>query len=194
LVAQLGEGDGPATAKSIAAAHGDDQRLGSHDPCLELGRHGLRAHPDDCGVELATGNGLEERRVVLLGHRDLDHGVRSVKVAEGLREAMVDGPGDTDPQPSTQEAAQRGDLSPAPLGRGKCRTRVWQKRLAGPSERDRALIAMKQRLPELALEATDLSADGRLGNRDASSGPRELPLLGHRHEVRELPQIHSEAF
>jgi hypothetical protein len=53
---------------------------------------------------------------------------------------------------------------------------------------------MKERLPELALQATDLRADGRLGNRDAARGTRELPLFGHGHEVGELPQIHNKIF
>ena len=53
---------------------------------------------------------------------------------------------------------------------------------------------MKERLPELALEATDLRADGRLGDRDADRGARELRLLGHGHEVRELSQVHNELF
>jgi hypothetical protein len=93
-----------------------------------------------------------------------------------------------------EEAAQRGDLIPASRGRGERRARVRQERLAGRRQPDRALIAMKEGLPEFALEATDLRADGRLGNRDAGSGPRELALLGHRHEVRELSQVHNEIF
>ena len=131
---------------------------------------------------------------MLLGHGDLDRGMRAMKVAKRLREAMVDGPSDTDPQPSAEEAAQRGDLIPTSLGGGERRARMRQERLAGAREPDRAPIAMKERLPELALEATDLRADGRLGNRDADSGARELRLLGHGHEVRELSEIHNERF
>jgi hypothetical protein len=194
LLAQLAEGDGPAAAESIAGPNGEDQRLGSDNACVDLGWHRLGAYPDDRGVELATGDRLEERLVVFLGDRDLNRGMRTMEVAERLRKAMVDGPCDSDPQPSTEEAAQRGDLIPASLGRGESRARVRQEGLAGPREPDRALIAMKELLPELALKATDLRADGRLGNRDAGSGPRELPLLGHRHEVRELPKVHNEVF
>ena len=69
---------------------------------------------------------------MLLGDRDLDRGMRAMKVAERLREAMVDGPSDTDPQPSVEEAAQRGDLIAASLGGGERRARVRQERLAGP--------------------------------------------------------------
>jgi hypothetical protein len=120
--------------------------------------------------------------------------MRARKIAEGLGEAMVGGPRDTDAEPSMEEASQRRDLIPASLGGGERRARVRQERLAGRREPDRTLIAMTEGLPELALEATDLRADGRLGNRDAGSGPRELALLGHRHEVQEVSQVHNEIF
>ena len=111
-----------------------------------------------------------------------------MEVTERLREAVVDGPRDTDPQPSAKEATQRGDLIATALGCGESRARMRRERLAGPREAVRAPIAVKERLPEFALQATDLRADGGLGNRDAGRGARELPLLRNRHEVRELPQ------
>jgi hypothetical protein len=70
---------------------------------------------------------------------------------------------------------------------------VRQERLARSGQRHRAAVAMKERLAELALQATDLRADRRLGDRHAIGGARELRLLGHRDEVGELPKIHNES-
>jgi hypothetical protein len=53
---------------------------------------------------------------------------------------------------------------------------------------------VEEGLPELALEAADLCAHCRLGDRHALRGARELAVLGDRHEVRELAQVHNERF
>jgi hypothetical protein len=107
----------------------------------------------------------------------------AMEVAQGLREAVVDGPRDADPQPSVELAPQGGDRLATALGGGQGSARVRQQRLAGDGEADPATVAMKERLTELALQATDLRTDGRLGNRDAARGTCELPLFGHGHEV-----------
>ena len=86
---------------------------------------------------------------MLLGDRDLDCGMRTMEVTERLGEAMVDGPCDTDPKPSAEEAAQRRDLIAAAVGGGERCARMRQERLASRREPDRALIAMKQRLAQL---------------------------------------------
>jgi hypothetical protein len=75
LLAQLGEGDGSAAAERIAAADRENQRLGGDHTRTDLRRHRLSAAPDDRGVDVAVGNSLEERLVVLLGDRDLDRGM-----------------------------------------------------------------------------------------------------------------------
>jgi hypothetical protein len=64
---------------------------------------------------------------------------------------------------------------------------VREERCSGAGEADAALLADEELLAELAFEAPDLGADGRLRHHHASGGSRELPLLGDRHEVRELP-------
>lgn len=69
---------------------------------------------------------------------------------------------------------------------------MGQQRLAGLSQRHRALIAMKQLLAQLTLEATDLRADGRLSHRHPDRRTRELPLLGDRDKVGKLPEVHSK--
>jgi hypothetical protein len=93
-----------------------------------------------------------------------------------------------------EHAAQGGDCVAAPLGRSESCPGVRQKRLASGSRRDQALVTMKEPLPELPFEASDLRADRRLRHGDAGRAPCELPLLGHRHEVGELPQVHNEFF
>jgi hypothetical protein len=53
---------------------------------------------------------------------------------------------------------------------------------------------MKESLSELALEAPDLGADRGLCHRHAGCRAGELPLLGHRHEVRKLSHVHKDLF
>jgi hypothetical protein len=117
-----------------------------------------------------------------------------MKIAERLGEAVVDGSRDTSPQPPAELTAQRRDRVAAVLSRVERRACVRQQRLARGREPDQAPIAVKERLPELLFEATDLGADGWLGNRDAGRGAGELPFLGHCHEVGELSQVHNEIF
>jgi hypothetical protein len=66
--------------------------------------------------------------------------------------------------------------------------------LAGNRQPGGALVAVKEGLAQLTFEAADLRADRRLGHRDPFRGPRELALLGHGHEVRELSQFHNDSF
>src|SRR5215475_6215216 len=56
-----------------------------------------------------------------------------------------------------------------------------------------ASIAMEQRLAQLTLEAADLCANRRLSHRNACRCAREMPFIGHRDEVRELPQLHNKS-
>jgi hypothetical protein len=193
LLAQLGEGYGSAPAERIAVTDREDQRLGGDHAGADPRRQRLSAEADDPGVDVAAGHALEERLVVLLGELDLDCGMGTMEIAERFGEATINGPGDTDPQPSMEHAPQGGDRVAASLRLGERRPRVWEERLAGPGEGDRARIAMKEHLPELALQAPDLRADRRLGHRHAGSRARELALLGHRHEVGELPQVHNDS-
>jgi hypothetical protein len=117
----------------------------------------------------------------------------AMEVAERRGEAMVDRPGDTDPQPTVEHPAQGRDLLAATLGRSKSRAGMGQERLTRAGEGHGAPIAVEERLPELTLEAPDLRADGRLGDRYAGRRARELSLLGDRDEVRELPQVHKDS-
>jgi hypothetical protein len=194
VLAQLGERDALAAAERIVAADGEDKGLGGNHARTDPGRQRLGAYTDDRGVEVAVANGLEERLVVFLRERDLNRGMLTMEVAERFREAVVDWPGDPDPQPSVELAAQRSDRFATALGCGDRRPRVRQELLTGGCEGYRAAIATKERLPELALQATDLCADRRLGNQEAGRRARELPLLSNGHEVGKLPQVHNKIF
>jgi hypothetical protein len=107
---------------------------------------------------------------------------------------MVDGPRDADPQSSVEDAPQGGERVATSLGRSEGRAGVREERLARSGKGDRAPIAVKEHLPEFALQAPDLCADGRLGHRLPGSCARELPFLGHRDEARELSQVHNDTF
>ena len=128
----------------------------------------------------------------MVGEDDLDLGMGAMEDAERLGEAMVDRPGDADPQPPVEHPAQRGDGVATARG---CRERgsgVRQQRVARRGQPRPVSIAVEQGLPELALEAADLRAECRLGHRHAMSRARELTVLGNRDEVGKLPQIHKQ--
>ena len=69
--------------------------------------------------------------------------------------------------------------------------RMGQDGGADLGEADLAAGAVQQRLAQLALELAHLGADPRLGDVHAGGRAREAGLLGHRHEVLELPQLHN---
>ena len=48
----------------------------------------------------------------------------------------------------------------------------------------------KRRTPELALEQADLSAQRGLGEVQPLRRLREVAILGHRHHIAELMQLH----
>jgi hypothetical protein len=177
--------------EGIALADREGQRLGRDQAGSDPGRDRLGAEPHDRGVDVARGYGIEERLVLLLGERDLDGGVSPMEGAQCPGEAMVDGPRHSDLESSVHHAAQRGDLLAAQVGRGESRACVRQEGLTGDREPDRALISMKERLPELTLESTDLGTDGWLGNPYSGGGAGELALLRDRDKVRKLPQFHN---
>ena len=113
--------------------------------------------------------------------------------AQRRRQAAVARTGHADPQPAAEHAAQRGDRVAAALGRGQRRPGVRQQRLSRAGEAHAALVAVEERLAELALQAADLRADRRLRDRHADGRPRELALLGHGDEVRELAEVHKRS-
>lgn len=67
---------------------------------------------------------------------------------------------------------------------------VRQERLAVRGERDPPSGAVEQHQPELALEAGDLLADRRQNDAQPLRGVAEVPQLGDRDEVPQLPQLH----
>ena len=118
--------------------------------------------------------------------------MRATQLAQCLTERLVDRPGNPDAQPSAQHPPKRGDRIAPALGGGQRRAGVGEERLARFRQPDRAWVAVKQGLAELAFEATDLGADGGLSHQQAAGGTGELPLVRHRGEVRELSQFHND--
>jgi hypothetical protein len=194
MLAQVGEGDRFSPAERMAAANPKHEWFDRDYSCPHSWRERVGTHANDGCIDVAGSDGAQQRLIVLIGERDLDRGMRTVKIAERLGETVIDGSRDADPQPPVQHPAQGGDRVAASLGRRERHPRVRQQCLARGSQRDTGSIAMKQRLSELALQATDLGAHRRLRDRHPVSRTRELPLLGHCHEVRELAQVHIEVF
>jgi hypothetical protein len=73
---------------------------------VDLRRERLGAEADDAGIDVAVGDGGEQRLVRQVGQRDLDRGMGAMEGPERLGQAPVDRPGDADPQPPVQHAAQ----------------------------------------------------------------------------------------
>jgi hypothetical protein len=107
---------------------------------------------------------------VTLAEDDLDRGVCAMEVAEHVEDATVDGrPDEPDPEGSAQQPVQRGDRVAAALERGDRGAGVRQQLLACLGEAGSALVAVKEGLSELCLEAPDLVADGSPDQRPATT-------------------------
>jgi hypothetical protein len=117
-----------------------------------------------------------------------------MELAEHSTEPLLDGPRDADPQSSPECPAQGIDRVTASLRGGQSRAGVREQRFAGVGEPHRASVAVEEDLAQLALEATDLGADRRLGDQHAPRGSSEMALVRDRDKVRELPQFHNDTF
>jgi hypothetical protein len=51
---------------------------------------------------------------------------------------------------------------------------------------------MQQRRPHLLFELTYLQAQRRLLDSEPSRRPGEVPLLGDRHEIAQMPEFHDD--
>jgi hypothetical protein len=187
MLAQLAYGDRLAPAEGMAALGGEHQWLDRDHTRADSWWERMDAQPDDAGVDLAAGNGGKQGFVVLARERDLDRGMGPMEIAEGLGEAVIYRPRDADAESAVEQSTKRGDRLATSLSRSESSPRVRQQRLARSREGDGAPIAMEERLPQLALELSNLCTNRRLGNRHAGGGAGELSLLGDRDEVRQLP-------
>ena len=70
-------------------------------------------------------------------------------------------------------------------------SRMGQQRATGVGRFDAAGRAIEQRRSQLVLEAADGGRQPRLRDTAQGSGPRELLLIGERHEVLHLTKVHS---
>ena len=67
---------------------------------------------------------------------------------------------------------------------------MGQQPLAGFGQRHAASIAFHQRLAQLDFQRADLPAERRLGDPQIGRRPGETAVVGHLHEVLELPEVH----
>jgi hypothetical protein len=79
----------------------------------------------------------------MVRQHDLDRGMGAMEVPQRFGKPVVHRAGEADPQPSVEQAPERGDRVAASLGGGERCPRVWQERLAGVREAHRTSIAMK---------------------------------------------------
>ena len=93
---------------------------------------------------------------------------------------------------AAQQPGQLVDRGADARRAGERRACERQHRLAGGGERHGAAAAVEQRLAELGLQPPHLRADARLGDVLALGGAREAALLGHRDDVGELPEFHTD--
>ena len=63
--------------------------------------------------------------------------------------------------------------------------------LPGGGEAHAAWETLEQLSPELLLKGTDLLGEGRLGDQEVLGGGGDRAVLGDRHEVLELAEIHA---
>lgn len=116
------------------------------------------------------------------------------------RGERVEQPGDgaggdhADHQPSPDQGRHLLDRLPGGRGGGQRRPGVRQRRTPGRGQGGSAGGAVEQGGAEVVLELADLGTDPGLADVDAVGGPGEVRLLGHRDEVRELPQFHKLGF
>ena len=192
LVAQRGEPHRAARSQRVLGVDSEHRRLARHDPRLELRRRlGARAHPDERGVQLARRQRGEQRIGLVLHQGQVDPRVPAregperayhAPVGQGLDEADRERPG--------EEPAQRRDGLAPVLDLRERGARVWQQRRAGRGQGHRAAVAQKHPLTELGLEPPDLLADRGLRDSEPLGGTGEVRLVGHRDEIRELPELH----
>jgi hypothetical protein len=193
VAAQRGERHDLAVGELVAGRDRRDDRLLLDDVDLHPGR-GVLADADDRGVEPPLAQVVEQPVGVRRGERDLDAGM--VAVEAGEQGGQVDPVrGDrADRDPPAQQPGELLDREPRPRHRGERRPRIRQHGLAGLGEPYRAAGPVEQLRAELPLQPADLRAHPGLGDAHPLGGPGEAPLLGHRDEVLELPQLHNRRF
>ena len=184
VLRELVETDAVPPGQRMSARCGDDEVL--HPEAVDGHPVVDQLTPDQCDVDVAGHHRVDALGEVLQHELDLDVGPflpdRGDRGECALGERHVRGQSDAgrafaDHRPGTVGEFEDlfGDGEQAPAGLG---------------DRDRPRRPLEQRHPEIALEAGDLMADGRLGHVQPFGGAGEAEVPADRHECGELSQLH----
>lgn len=138
---------------------------------------------------------LDESVGVVLQQRDLHPLMSPVKRGEGVEERGEGAADDhADREPAPDQIGHLSDRLAHRLGRGECGAGVFERGTSRNGQRDGASRPVEQLGTEFLFESADLGADAGLADVHAPGRPGEVPLLGDRDEVFELPQVHDGRF
>ena len=151
--------------------------------------------PDEGQVDGAVADPLDEPVGVVLQQRDLHARVGLVERGEGV-EQRGDGAADdhADGEPAADQAGHLAHRLADRRGGGERGAGVFERGLSRDGEGDGARRPVEQLGTELPFQLADLGADAGLADVHALGGPGEVPLLGDRDEVLQLPQFHDWRF
>jgi hypothetical protein len=181
----LGEGRGPVDD--------GDQRLVGDQVVDDPGRHLVGGQAHEREVQVAGAHLLGHVPAARVVDGDLDRGVPTVELEQGLLDARRAPAGrahHAQAQPARDHARERREFGPGQLGAAQQLTGVGQQELSRRRHPDRPAGAVEQGHPQLPLEPCHLRAESGLDDVAPRGGPGEAALVGHRHHELELPQIH----
>ncbi len=163
-----------------------DQGLVEQDLRCQPGRR-CAAHADQRQVQPAVSQFVGEQIGIVLGKRDLDTRVHSMKVREQVEKTRHPARGHhSDHDTSAYQAGELVRCQPGGVHCAQSRAGVRKHCRADLGEPYRAARPVEELLAELALESADLSTDPRLGHVHAAGRAGEARFFGHGHEVLKL--------
>ena len=178
-----------ARQQVMAGAAATSRSLMTGKPSRPGGHRG-RARQREVGLPATTRSMSRSERV--LDQRQLDAGVGRVERRQRVEQRRHSARGDhADHEPAAQHPGDLVDGLADGAGRREDRPGVLERRRARGRQRRRAPRAVDQLGAELLLEPSDLGADPGLADVHALGRAGEVGLLGDRHEVLELPQLHK---
>ena len=174
-------------------ADGQDQRFVDDDLGGQVrGQRG--ADRDQRHVQAASAQRPDESVGACLGQRDLEAGVVVMEAGQQAGQVEARGRDRADDAHGQVPAGQPGQRVRGIAHRGHRRQGgpgVGQHRSAGLGDPHRAAGAVKENLAEFSFQPADLRAHAGLGDMGLGGGLGEARLVGHRHEVLQLPQLHN---
>ena len=190
LLGEILKADLPASSEEMIGGEKGDKGLAQEKTGLELRRE-LAAEPDHRDVELSfTQQVLEAQGGVFLAEHEVHARTRATKLGNGAGE-QSDTQSGQHAYPDLA-AALRGNLVNSGLSQlefGEDAFCVDAEGGPSGSEHEPARQASEQGQTELAFELADLLAEGRLSDKEARRGAREVALLTDRNEVADLLQL-----